>query len=139
MLNHGESPLPGLADPDPAAALRNWSLFLLHYAVPVMVVADWAAFGPRRQVLWRDLPLWLLFPLGYGLTNVFRAIVFPTVPDRYPYPFLDPGVQGGYAGVALQMLILAVEFTVLASLLIGVDRLAARMPVTRADAVSTGG
>ena len=49
VLNHGASPLPGLSDPDPAAALANWSAFLVHYVVPMMVVADWLAFGPRRQ------------------------------------------------------------------------------------------
>ncbi|MEV6298189.1 Pr6Pr family membrane protein [Actinoplanes sp. NPDC051861] len=127
VLNHGDSPIPGLTDPDPATRLTNWSLFLLHYVVPLMVIVDWAAFGPRRQVRWRDLPLWLLFPLGYGVTSVFRAILFPTVANRYPYPFLNPVEQGGYDGVALQMLILAVEFAVLASLVIGLDRLAFRL------------
>ncbi|WP_309238245.1 Pr6Pr family membrane protein [Actinoplanes aureus] len=138
VLNHGASPLPGLADPDPGTALANWSLFLVHYVVPVMVVADWAAFGPRRLAPWRDLPLWLLFPLGYGVTSVFRAILFPAAPNRYPYPFLDPALHGGYDGVAVQMLTLAVYFAVLGALLIGIDRLGARLSrPTSAEALST--
>ncbi|GLY00957.1 MULTISPECIES: Pr6Pr family membrane protein [Actinoplanes] len=125
VLNAGASPLPGLSDPDLAVATANRSLFLVHYVVPLMVVIDWVAFGPRRASPWRDLPWWLVFPLLYGVLSVFRAVVFPTAPFRYPYPFLDPGVQGGYGGVAVQMASLAVVFAVLGALLLGVDRLMA--------------
>lgn len=123
LLNHGENPLPGLGHGDPATLLANRSLFLVHYVVPVMAVVDWVTFGPHRVAGWRDLPAWLSFPLGYGLTSVLRAIVFPTVPERYPYSFLDP-TQHGYGWVVLQLLQLGVEIGVLGALLLGVDRLA---------------
>ncbi len=133
VLNHGASPLPGLVHGGPATVLANRSVFLLHYVVPVMALADWVAFGPHRLVRWRDLPLWLCFPLGYGVSSVIRAIAFPVVPDRYPYFFLDPS-QHGYGWVALQLGQLGAEFAVLGALIIGLDRLASRLPAHRSAA-----
>ncbi|MGK5682108.1 Pr6Pr family membrane protein [Actinoplanes sp. URMC 104] len=126
MLQHGADPLPGLAASDPAEQVANWSRFLVHYAVPALVVADWVAFGPRRVSPWRDLPLWILFPLGYGVSSVARAVLFPTVTDRYPYFFLDP-TSRGYGWVAGQFVELGVIFAVLGAALLAVDRLAARL------------
>jgi hypothetical protein len=124
LLNHGENPLPGLADADPAEALRNWSAFLVHYVVPVLVLLDWIAFGPHGVVPWRTLPLWILYPLGYGVVMEARAAAFPAVPSRYPYFFLD-AAEHGYGWVAGQMVQLGVIFAVLGALVLGSDRLAA--------------
>jgi len=126
LLNHGANPLPGLVVADLAEATTNRGIFLLHYVVPLMVLADWLAFGPHRVSPWRDLPLWLILPLGYGFTSIARAVLAPTVPYRYPYFFLDPTTHG-YGWVALQMVQLAVEFAVLGALLLALDRLVARV------------
>ncbi|GID31925.1 hypothetical protein C8E87_5974 [Paractinoplanes brasiliensis] len=126
MLQNGANPLPGLAAADPASRVANWSMFLVHYAVPLLVLADWVAFGPRRVSPWRDLGLWILFPLAYGATSVLRAVLFPTVNVRYPYFFLDP-TSHGYDWVAGQFVRLAVIFAALGAALLAVDRLAARI------------
>ncbi|GIF26179.1 hypothetical protein BJ973_003449 [Actinoplanes tereljensis] len=123
MLNHGANPLPGLAAADPAVATTNRSMFLVHYVVPVMVLIDWVAFGPHRLVRWRDIPLWILYPLGYGLAVEFRAVLVPTAPIRYPYFFLDPSTRG-YDWVSGQFVELAVIFAVLGAVVVGLDRLA---------------
>ncbi len=125
LLTGGENPLPGLVGGDPATLLAEWSTFLVHYVVPVMVLADWLAFGPRRVSPWRDLPLWLIFPLGYAVVFLVRGALFPTVPVRYPYFFLDPS-EGGYPGVALWILILGAGALALGALLLGFDRLRGR-------------
>ncbi|HEY0002925.1 MAG TPA: Pr6Pr family membrane protein [Actinoplanes sp.] len=125
LLMGGENPLPGLADPDPRTALTNWTLFLVHYVVPTLVVVDWVAFGPHRVVPWRNLGLWILFPLGYGLAMEIRAALFPVVSDRYPYFFLNP-TERGFPWVAQQFLQLAVIFTILAVILLALDRLMGR-------------
>jgi hypothetical protein len=125
MLQHGANPLPGLAVADPATRVMNWSLFLVHYVVPVLVLTDWLAFGPRRVSPWRDLSLWILFPLAYGATSVARAVAFPTVSDRYPYFFLNP-TSHGYGWVGGQFVKLGLIFAVLGALLLAYDRLAAR-------------
>ncbi|MFF5288141.1 Pr6Pr family membrane protein [Paractinoplanes globisporus] len=122
MLNHGENPLPGLVG---AGAVANWSLFLVHYVVPVLVLADWVAFGPHRVVRWRDIPLWIAYPLGYGLMIEIRGALFPSVPIRYPYFFLDPAGHG-YGWVGLQFVELAVIFGLLGVVVVGLDRLAGR-------------
>jgi hypothetical protein len=121
LLEDGANPLPGLVDDDPAEAVRNWSRFLLHYVVPVMVLVDWVAFGPRGSARWRDLPLWLVFPTFYGLSSMLRALAFPTVDNRYPYFFLDPR-EHGYDCVLAHLAVLIGFFAVLGALLIALDR-----------------
>ncbi|MDH6132370.1 hypothetical protein P3T37_001755 [Kitasatospora sp. MAA4] len=120
LLNHGANPLPGLVSgPD---RLQNWSSFFLHYVSPVMVVLDWIVLRPRNASRWKDLPLWLSFPLGYALVTELRAALFPQFPNKYPYFFLDPS-RNGYGWVWLQIAQLTVEFVVLASVVVGLDRL----------------
>ncbi|MEV4557650.1 Pr6Pr family membrane protein [Kitasatospora sp. NPDC049285] len=120
LLNHGENPLPGLVSgPD---RLQHWSSFFLHYTTPLMVLADWLVLSPRNASRWRDLPLWLSFPLGYALLTEARAIAFPDFPVRYPYFFLDP-TDHGYGWVGLQIAQLTVEFIILATLVVALDRL----------------
>lgn len=126
LLSNLANPLPGLIVADPAAALTNQSLFLLHYVVPAMVVIDWVAFDPRRAVRWRDGLWWLGYPVAYGAISIARAAWFPTVADRYPYPFLDPS-QGGWAEVAAGMVPVIVISAVLAAGVIGLDRLSGRL------------
>ena len=70
LNNRGESPLPGLVVADPALAIDNWGLFLLHYVAPGLVLLDWALFGPHGIVRWRDTLLWLLYPIGYGVVMI---------------------------------------------------------------------
>ncbi|WP_099898304.1 Pr6Pr family membrane protein [Streptomyces sp. TLI_171] len=131
LLNHGENPLPGLVSgPD---RLQHWSSFFLHYTTPLMVLADWLLLSPRNASRWRDLPLWLSFPLGYAFLTEGRAVLFPDFPVRYPYFFLDP-TEHGYGWVGLQMLQLTVEFVVLGALVIGLDRLGTKLRRTPAGA-----
>jgi hypothetical protein len=122
VLNHGASPLPGLSQGTGADRLQSWSLFFLHYTTPVMVVLDWLCFRPRNASRWRDVPLWLSFPLGYSALTLLRAALFPFFPNRYPYFFLDP-TQRGYGWVGLQIAELSVEFVILAAFVVGLDRL----------------
>lgn len=140
VTNHGENPLPGLVDGDAATLLANRSIFLLHYVVPLMALADWLLFGPHRVVPWRDLPLWLLFPLGYAVTSVLRAVLFPTAPNRYPYFFLDPS-ENGYGWVLLWQVMLGVGIAGLGAVLLALDRLASRpaaaVPVAEPEKVVT--
>jgi hypothetical protein len=123
LLNHGADPLPGLVRGD---VMGHWATFAVHYIVPVMVLADWLAFPPHRVAPLSDLVWWLLFPLGYALVALGRAVVFPGFVTPYPYYFLDP-TGHGYGWVFEQFGILTVEFAVLGLILLGLDRLAARL------------
>ncbi|MCR2814813.1 Pr6Pr family membrane protein [Microbacterium jiangjiandongii] len=124
LLNEGASPLPGLMAADPAQALANQSLFLLHYVVPGMVLVDWVLFGPRRAVRWRDGLLWLIYPAAYAIVTLSRAIAFPTIADRFPYPFLNVD-ELGLGGTVLGMAQVVMVIAVIAAAVIGLDRLSA--------------
>jgi hypothetical protein len=123
LLNHGENPLPGLVRG--ADLFADWATFAVHYIVPVMVLVDWLLFSPRRSVAWVDVPLWLAYPLGYALVALGRAAVYPGFVTPYPYFFLDPRSHG-YLWVLGQFLVLTVEFTVLAALVVALNRVAGR-------------
>nr|WP_236778872.1 Pr6Pr family membrane protein [Agromyces seonyuensis] len=135
LLNDGENPLPGLVVPEPAAALENNALFLVHYVVPVMVLLDWIAFGPRGIVRWRDLPVWLIYPTVYGLLMLWRGIALPDVPDRFPYPFIDP--EGRDVGdIVLGLVQVVVYIALLGVLVIGIDRIAGLVARSRSAATA---
>ncbi len=120
LLEHGANPLPGLFDgPD---RLQHCSSFLLHYVTPVMVIIDWLTLRPRNASHWRDIPLWLAFPLGYAGIVMARAALFSDYPTPYPYFFFDPTTKG-YGYVWGQIVLLTVEFVVLAAVVVGLDRL----------------
>lgn len=126
LLNHGENPIPGLFVMDPADALANRGVFLMHYVVPAMVLVDWAVFGVHRVVTWRRALWWGVFPVAYGVVFIIRGVIWPTVPERYPYPFLDPTI-GGWPRVVFEVLRLVLIIAVIAAVLYGIDRVAGRM------------
>ena len=135
LLNHGANPLPGLVHaPD---LWVNWTAFALHYVVPVMVLVDWVLFSPRRAVSWRHIPLWLAYPLGYGLVALARAALYPGFENPYPYYFLDPRTNG-YLWVAAQFGILTVEFAVLGAIVVLLNRVTGRVPAGTVSTAATG-
>jgi hypothetical protein len=76
-----------------------WDNIVLHYILPVAVLADWLIDPPRRRIRFLTSLLWLAFPLLYlGYSLIRGAIV-----GWYPYPFLNPD-NGGYSAIALTAL-----------------------------------
>jgi hypothetical protein len=123
LLNHFENPIPGLFVDDQRELLDNRALFAVHYVVPVMVLADWVAFGPHRVIRWRDIGWWVLYPFAYGMIFLWRALALPEVPDRFPYPFLHTD-ELGVLGAFVAMLEVLAYITVLSVLVVLADRLA---------------
>jgi hypothetical protein len=76
-------------------ALLPWINVLLHYVVPVALVADWMLDPPARPLARRDLGTAIVFPLLFLIYTMIRG---PIV-GWYPYPFLDPATAGGYLAV----------------------------------------
>jgi hypothetical protein len=126
MLSHWANPFDQVLDPDPAVALEGVAILLSHYVMPIGFLLDWLAFGPRGRTRWTDVAWWPLYPLAYGLLTILRAVVFPNVDDRIPYPFMEPGI-GGWLGVAVSLLPMIVAVALLAALVIGYDRAVARL------------
>lgn len=89
-----------------------WINVVLHYIMPLAVLADWLLNPPQRRITFAKALPWVLFPVAYVIYSLVRG---PFV-DWYPYPFLNP-VKQGYAGVAVTCAVLLVGITVLTALL----------------------
>lgn len=89
-----------------------WVNFVLHYLMPVAVVADWFIDRPPFRILFKHALLWLIFPIFYLAYSLIRG----SLTGWYPYPFLNPGEQG-YASVAATCIFIALGATVFAWLL----------------------
>jgi len=123
MLEHGVFPFAGFGGTWDEGR-ESLTKLLIHYALPLGMLVDWLAFGPRRRARWIDL-VWVgAVPLGYGLVTVARAIVFPDIDDRIPYPFMEPGTAG-FGMVILTLLPMVVVIVGLGALLLAYDRLVA--------------
>lgn len=104
--------------------LDTWGLAadqLLHTVVPVMAVAGWVLFGPRKLVSTRIALLSLIFPVAWLAFTLVRGMFVPF----YPYPFIDVTVLG-YAKAILNCLWVALLFVAIAATFTGFDRTLAR-------------
>ena len=100
-------------------ALLPWVNVVLHYVMPCAVVLDWLLRPPAIRLGARHLATCLVFPAVY----LAYALARGAVTGWYPYPFLDPGHVGGYAGVAAYCIgIAAACLTVGTALLAGGGR-----------------
>lgn len=100
-----------LAHGDPA--LWEWNNLVLHYVMPLAMVALWFANPPELRMSYATIVLaWLAFPCAYaGYTLARGALV-----HWYPYGFLDPrGI--GVAAVAGVIVVIAVFTSLVAFLL----------------------
>jgi hypothetical protein len=101
-------------DHDPAG-LADLGNTIVHYLVPIMAVAGFAAFGPRRMVTARLVATTPLFLVLWGAFTLVRGEL--TDPAWYPYPFVDVAAKGWGRvianGIGLAALYLAVAFAFL--------------------------
>lgn len=74
-----------------------WANVMLHYVAPLAVFVDWFLMPPSPGLTFRRALVWTVYPLGYLAVSLVRGALI----DWYPYAFLDPGMIGGYAGVAV--------------------------------------
>jgi hypothetical protein len=81
---------------------------LLHYLAPVMVVAGWVVFGPRR---WCDLRV-VVWALCWPLTWFCWTLVHGAFTGFYPYPFVDVD-ESGLGAVLLRSIVALVSMTFL--------------------------
>lgn len=90
---------------------------LLHDVVPVAALAVWLIFVPKGRLSFRNLPVWLLYPLAFLGWSLARG----SLDGWYPYPFLDAG-RLGLAVVLRNALVVTVLFLTLGALLVMLDR-----------------
>ena len=58
---------------------------MLHVIIPIGFVVYWYFFVNNTTVKWKDVFLWLIFPLAYLIYTIVRG----SFVDFYPYPFVD--------------------------------------------------
>ncbi|MEO7521348.1 MAG: Pr6Pr family membrane protein [Gemmatimonas sp.] len=97
-------------------ALLPWVNVVLHYIMPVAVLAEWLIAPPGRLAA-PQLIRCLLFPLTYLVYTLVRG----AATSWYPYPFLTPAIAGGYGGVSMYVLAIVVLFIAAAWVLLKVS------------------
>lgn len=103
-----------------------WTNETLHVVVPLFLLAD-VLFAPRRRALpWSTMLTAAAFPIVWAVYTLIRAnfIVGPAHgnPWWYPYPFLDPHIQGGYLGVVGYVIGIAAAIIGVAALVVWMGR-----------------
>jgi hypothetical protein len=118
-----------LADTD-LGDLVPWVNVIVHMIIPIAGVLDWFLWAPKRRLPFTITLWWMIWPAVYSIFSIVRG----AITGFYPYPFYNPGVQGGYGGVALWCLVLLVAFLVLAVLVWALGTLRQRGRVDAAKA-----
>ena len=86
-----------------------WVNAVLHYVLPLAALLDWLFDLPDRRISFKQGLVWLIFPLAYFLYSIIRGPII----DWYPYPFLNPVLEGGWGRVLVMAVIIALVFTLL--------------------------
>ncbi len=96
----------------------DWKNFVLHYLNPVFIVMWWLLWPSAKAVSVKGALWWLAFPILWIVYTLIRGAAL----DWYPYPFLNPETAGGWGGVTLYIIGIALAFVVLSQLLAWVSR-----------------
>jgi hypothetical protein len=112
---------------EPQGSVETTVNLIVHYLVPILMVAGWLAFGPRPRIDRRTVALSLLFPVLWFAYTLIRGAIW----SWYPYPFVDV-TSHGYLRVVVNALVITVVIGAVAALFALGD---ARLPaVPRASA-----
>lgn len=99
-------------------SLLPWVNAVVHYIMPIAVVADWLYQPAKTTLRFQQLGYWLIYPLVYLVYTLIRGAIV----GFYPYPFLDPRAglhtAGSYGVVALYCVAIFVAFLVVGAMLI---------------------
>ncbi|MBI5371523.1 MAG: Pr6Pr family membrane protein [Sphingobacteriales bacterium] len=90
---------------------------LLHTVMPVLVIIYWYLYENKSSATYRQIPMWLLYPLIY----VTYILVRGSFSGFYPYPFVDAG-NLGLSKVIINIVVLMALFVVLSAIYIRVGR-----------------
>lgn len=80
-----------------------WVNIVLHYLLPAFFALDWLLFPPVRAIMLKKALIWLLFPLAYLCYSLIRG----SFVNWYPYPFLDPRLNGWGSLIITSLIITA--------------------------------
>ncbi|WES63651.1 Pr6Pr family membrane protein [Microbacter sp. GSS18] len=132
-----------LTDPPLIYFCDRWAIEVMHVVLPLYLLADLLFASRRRALPWWSLSVLVGYPLVWTVYTMIRGelVVSPdgNNPWWYPYPFLDPHGEGGYASVFMYIGAITGAFIVIGVILIAVGRHRARRAARSAPAmVDTG-
>ncbi len=114
-----------LADSPTVGTITPWVNAVVHQIMPILAVVDWLVIpAVVRAAWWRPL-VWLIYPVIYLTFSLVRG---PLV-DFYPYPFLDPRLEGGYERLTVSTGAVVVGFLIGAIVVDQVGRLRRRVAI----------
>ncbi|QIP11887.1 hypothetical protein G8759_04190 [Spirosoma aureum] len=93
----------------------------LHSVMPIYFAFYWFIFVPKEKLAWANVPVWLLYPLGYIVYILIRG----EFSGLYPYPFIDVS-KLGYAQVMQNSVFLTLAFLVISLLFVGLGKVLSR-------------
>ncbi|WP_105566792.1 Pr6Pr family membrane protein [Microbacterium halophytorum] len=108
----------------------SWANEVMHVVGPLFLLAD-ALLARHRALPWGAIGVVLAYPIAWVGYTLLRAehVVSPATGSAwwYPYPFLNPHVQGGYGGVALYVIGIAIAFGIVSTGILALWRRRARI------------
>lgn len=91
---------------------------LLHSLIPILVLVYWIVFVDKKQLKFKDVFSWLIFPFVFLVYTLIRGYFF----NFYPYPFIDI-IQLGYSKVIINSFFMVLAFLIVGFLLIGIAKI----------------
>jgi hypothetical protein len=139
VLLRGVPGPPG--DPAPIAFLDTYAVEVLHVVMPIYFLADLLFAHRRRGLPWWSLGVIVAYPLVWIVYTMVRGELVAN-PDGsnpwwYPYPFLDPHGDGGYASALMYVGAILVGFLAIGAIIVAIGRHRERRATARAEAGST--
>ncbi|MGC4103222.1 Pr6Pr family membrane protein [Ferruginibacter sp.] len=90
---------------------------LLHLIIPVLYIFFWVKFVPRKNLQWKLIAPWAIYPLAYFGYTIVRG---PSA-QWYPYPFMNVTVLG-YNKVLFNSAMVTLVFVIIAALFIAIAK-----------------
>src|SRR6185437_7417356 len=115
--------------------LAPWVNTVVHFVMPIAVVADWLYQPPKAQLTMRQALYWLIYPLLYLVYTLVRG----AITGFYPYPFLNPNTipghatAGNYGAVLLYCVAIFVAFLVVGAILVWLGNRLKRSAISGAE------
>ena len=107
---------------DQGSTVIPWSNEVLHLIGPLFLLADLFVGPMRRALPWRAVWAIIALPLLWVVYTMLRGplVTNPVSGDPYwyPYPFLNPNGAGGWSSVLFWIVVIAIAFLVVASLIV---------------------
>lgn len=91
--------------------------YILHGFAPLAFVFDWIIFGEKGKYNYKNIVLWIIFPIIY----LFIALFLGHAINKYPYPFLDLN-SISFSIFLNNIFKLIIEFLVMSFIIVSLDK-----------------